>query len=80
MLRSGPQLADQFITTRADEAAEDEGDDDGIVELTRDGNEVRDEIEGKREVASERDEQKASAAVGRGSRALGGCREQCSPG
>src|SRR3954452_1312164 len=39
-LRPGPELADHPVTARADDVAEDECDDDRIVELPRYGDEV----------------------------------------
>jgi hypothetical protein len=44
------------------EAAENERDDHDVVELTGDGDEVRHEIEGEREVARQRKEQRLLAA------------------
>jgi hypothetical protein len=51
-------LADKWLTTAAEEAAEDERDDHDVVELTGDRDEVRHEIEGEREVAREGNEQR----------------------
>src|SRR5262249_24579514 len=45
------------LAPTAQQAAENEGDDDDVVQLAGDGNEVRNEVEGEREVAGERDEQ-----------------------
>ena len=51
-------LADEWLPAPADEAAEDERDDHDVVELAGDRDEVRDEVEGKREVTRERNEQR----------------------
>jgi hypothetical protein len=51
-------LADKWLTSAAEEAAEDERDDHDVVELTGDRDEVRHEIKGEREVARERNEQR----------------------
>jgi hypothetical protein len=51
-------LANEWLPTSAEEAAENECDDHDIVELTGDRDEVRHEIEGEREVAGERNEQR----------------------
>ena len=51
-------LTDERLATSAQEAAEDERDDHDVVELTGDRDEVGHEIEGEREVAGERDEQR----------------------
>jgi hypothetical protein len=51
-------LSDQWLAAPAQEAAEDERDDHDVVELTGDGDEVRREIEGEREVARQRNEQR----------------------
>ena len=56
-LRAGPMLTDQRLTTASKQAAENEGNDDDVVELAGDRDEVRYEVERKREVAGERDEQ-----------------------
>jgi len=45
LLRPRPQLADQLLAARADEAPEDERDDDRVVELPGDRDEVRHEVE-----------------------------------
>ena len=55
--RSGPVLADECLPAAAEEAAEDERDDHDVVELTGDRDEVRYEVERKREVAGERNKQ-----------------------
>jgi plastocyanin len=51
----------ELVAARAEEAAEHESDDEDVVELARDGNEVRNEIEGQREVADERGEEQLPA-------------------
>jgi iron complex transport system substrate-binding protein len=50
-------LADERLASPAQEAAEDERDDQDIVELAGDRDEVRDEVERQREVAGERDQE-----------------------
>ena len=55
-------LAHQRRAAVAKETAKHERDDDGVIELARDGNEVRNEVERKREVAGQRDEQDLLAA------------------
>jgi hypothetical protein len=52
-LRPGPELADQVRAAGPDKAAEDEREDDRVVELSGDGDEVGDEVEREREVAGE---------------------------
>src|SRR3954451_19237416 len=56
-----PQLADEILTAGPDEAAEDERDDQYVVELTGDGNEVRHEVERQREVPDERQQEQLAA-------------------
>jgi integrase len=51
-------LADERFSARAEEAAEDERDDYYVVELAGDRNEVRHQVEGEREVARERNDQR----------------------
>jgi hypothetical protein len=46
-VRAWPVLADECLAASAEEASEDERDDHDVVELTRDRDEVRHEIEGK---------------------------------
>jgi len=57
-LRAGPVLADERFSASAEEAAEDERDDYYVVELAGDRNEVRHQVEGEREVARERNDQR----------------------
>src|SRR5205085_4429595 len=56
--RAWPQLADDRLTAAAEEAPQHERDDDDVVELPRDRDEVRHEVERQGEVADERDEQR----------------------
>jgi hypothetical protein len=56
-LGAGPVLADEWFAAAAKEAAENEGDDDGIVELARDRDEVGYEVKREREVGGKRDQQ-----------------------
>jgi hypothetical protein len=51
-------LADEWLTASAEEAAEDQRDDQGIVELTGDRDEVGYEVEGKREIARQGNKQR----------------------
>ena len=44
-------MADEPVAARAEQASENDGDDEDVVELSRDGDEVRDEVEGEGEVA-----------------------------
>jgi hypothetical protein len=55
-LRARPVFADQWFAAAPEEAAQDECDDDDIVELARDRDEIGDEVEGEREIAGEPDE------------------------
>jgi hypothetical protein len=50
-------LADERFAAAAKEAAQNEGNDDDVVELPRDGNEIGHEVERQREVTRERDEE-----------------------
>src|SRR4051794_527433 len=52
-----PELADRRLAARADEVAEDESHENRIVELPRDGDEVRHEIERQSEIGDECDQQ-----------------------
>jgi hypothetical protein len=45
LLGSRPQFSDQTLTPRTDDAANDQSDDDGVVNLAGDRDEVRDEID-----------------------------------
>ena len=55
-------LVQNVRAAAAEHGAEDESDEDGVVELTRDGDEVGYEVEGEREVGDQsRDEQLAPA-------------------
>jgi hypothetical protein len=51
--RPWPQFTDEVLAAGADEAAEDECDDDRVVELTGNGDEVRDDVERERQVTDE---------------------------
>jgi hypothetical protein len=55
-------LADDLLTSAAEQTAEYESDDDDVVELPGDWNEIRHEVERKREVAGKRDEQQLLSA------------------
>jgi hypothetical protein len=55
-------LAREVWAAGAQHAAQDERDDDGVVELAGDGDEVGDEVEWKREVADQRGEQELASA------------------
>jgi hypothetical protein len=57
-----PVLADEWLASATEEAPQDERDDHDIIELAGDGDEVRHDVEGEREVAGERDEQRLLAA------------------
>src|SRR6266496_5232312 len=72
MRRPRPQLADQGPAARANEAAENEGNDDRIVELPGDRNEVGNEIEWQCQVADETEQEQLAAA--------GDPRVACEPG
>src|SRR3954469_25000423 len=56
-----PQLADEILTAGPDEAAQDERDDQHVVELTGDGNEIRYQVEWEREVPDERQQGELAA-------------------
>ena len=56
LFRPRPELADHRFAARSDEVAKDERDDDRIVELPGHRDEVRDEVEGQREVRDEGDQ------------------------
>jgi hypothetical protein len=55
-------LAHEVVAASTEEAAEDEGDNKNVVELTHDRNEVRNEVEWKREITDEGPEEQLSAA------------------
>src|SRR5438034_7806719 len=55
--RARPDLTDHRFAARSDEVAEDERDDDRIVELPGHWDEVRDEVEGQGEIGDEGDQQ-----------------------
>ena len=57
LFRARPEFADHRFAARFDEVAEDECDDDRIVELPGHWDEVRDEVEGQGEIADEGDQQ-----------------------
>ena len=57
LFRAWPEFADHRFAARSDEVAEDERDDDRIVELSGHRDEVRDEVEGQGEIADEGDQQ-----------------------
>jgi hypothetical protein len=50
-LGARPVFADECLAAAAEEAAEDECDDDDVVELAHDWDEIGDEVEGEREAA-----------------------------
>ena len=50
-------LADERLAAAAKEGAQNEGNDDDVVELPRDGNEIGHEVERQREVTRERNEE-----------------------
>jgi hypothetical protein len=54
-------LLEQGGSARADDSAQDERDDDRIVEMADDRDEVRDEVERRREVADQREEEQLLA-------------------
>ena len=58
------ELTNEGLAACPDEVAQDERDDDRVVELARDGDEVRDEIERQREVSDERQKQELAPARG----------------
>src|SRR4029450_4166522 len=58
--RARPERAHNAAGGRSDEVAEDERDDDRIVELPGDWDEVRDEVEGQGEIGDEGDQQHLS--------------------
>jgi hypothetical protein len=62
LLRAGPEFDQDWFAARFDEVAEDESDDDRIVELAGDWNEVRNEVEWEPEVYDEGDQQQLSAS------------------
>jgi hypothetical protein len=53
--RSGPMLTDYWISSAAKERAQDEDEDEYVVELTGDRNEIEYEVEGKDEISAERE-------------------------
>jgi len=53
-----PVLADEWFPAPAEEAAQGERNDHDVVELTGEGDEVRHEVEGEREITRERNEQR----------------------
>jgi hypothetical protein len=53
LLGPRPEFANQRLTTRCHEVAQDERDNDRVIELPRDRDEVRYEIEGQREITHE---------------------------
>jgi hypothetical protein len=57
LLRAGPEFDQHWFAARSDEVAEDECDDDRIVELPGHRDEVRDEVEGYTEIGDEGDQQ-----------------------
>ena len=57
LFRTRPELAQHWFAARPDEVAEDECDDDRIVELSGYWNEVRDEVKGQHEVSDDADQQ-----------------------
>jgi hypothetical protein len=69
LLRPRPKLADQTLAAGAEEAAEDDSDDDRIVELPRDRDEVGHEVERQREVTGKGEQEQLAPAGTRGSRA-----------
>jgi hypothetical protein len=52
LFRAGPEFAQHRFAARSDEVAEDQPDDDRIVELPGHWNEVRDEVEGQAEIGT----------------------------
>ena len=67
---AGPEFDQHWFATPSDEAAEDEGDDDRIVELPSHWDEVRDKVERQSEIPQQGRPATACAALGtRGSRA-----------
>jgi hypothetical protein len=58
----GQCLPDEWLPAATKEAAQNDGDDNDVVELPRDGDEVGYEVKGKREVAGERDQESLLAA------------------
>jgi hypothetical protein len=61
LFRAGPEFAQHWLAARSDEVAEDECDDDRVVELAGHRNEVRDEVEGQAKVDDEGDQQQLAA-------------------
>ena len=57
LFRAWPMFADHRFAARSDEMAQNERHDDRVVELPGDGDEVWDEVERQRQIATEGDEQ-----------------------
>jgi hypothetical protein len=57
LFRAGPEFDQHWFATPSDEAAEDEGDDDRIVELPSHWDEVRDKVERQSEIRNKGDQQ-----------------------
>jgi len=55
--RARPVLLDHLESAAAEDRSQRQGDDDGVVELTGDWDEVRNHIEGKREVSQQGDDE-----------------------
>ena len=60
--RSRPEFANQWFAAGLYEVAQYERDDDGVVELTGNWDEVRDEVERERQVTDERDQDQFPAS------------------
>ena len=61
LLGAGPELPNERFTSGIYEVTEDEHDDDRVVELPRDRDEVRYEVEGRREVGDESEQEEFAA-------------------